>query len=99
MKYGINKTNFNDFSVYEINKLEGRGYSIPYSSKEALSKTPFKKERNSSDIVRVLRANGILNITTATQNSPPSSTPIQLNSIRSRCPQPGRESAMTALHI
>lgn len=54
MKYSINKTNFNDFSVYEINKLEGRGYAIPYSSKETLKKTPFKKERGSSDIVRVL---------------------------------------------
>ena len=47
MKYGINKTNFNDFSVYEINKFEGRGYAIPYSSKEILAKTPFKKERTS----------------------------------------------------
>ncbi len=54
MKYSINKTNFNDFSVYEINKLEGRGYAIPYSSKETIKKTPFKKERTSSDIVRVL---------------------------------------------
>lgn len=54
MKYSINKTNFNDFSVYEINKLEGRGYSIPYSSKEILKKTAFKKERTSSDIVKVL---------------------------------------------
>ena len=54
MKYSINKTNFNDFSVYEINKREGRGYSIPYSSKESLKKTPFKKERISSDIVKVL---------------------------------------------
>lgn len=54
MKYNINKTNFNDFSVFEINKLEGRAYQIPYSSKEILKKTPFKKERNSSDIVKVL---------------------------------------------
>lgn len=54
MKYAINKTNYNDFSVYEINKLEGRAYAIPYSSKEALKKTPFKKERISSDIVKVL---------------------------------------------
>ena len=54
MKYGINKTNYNDFSVYEINKLEGRAYAIPYSSKKALKKTPFKKERISSDIVKVL---------------------------------------------
>ncbi len=54
MKYGINKTNFNDFFVYEINKLDGRGYAIPYLSKETLAKTPFKKERASSDIVRLL---------------------------------------------
>lgn len=54
MKYSLNKTNFNDFSVYEINKLEGRAYQIPYSSKEILKKTPFKKERISSDMVKVL---------------------------------------------
>ena len=54
MKYSINKTNFNDFSVFENNKLEGRGYAIPYSSKDVLKKISFKKERTSSDIVRVL---------------------------------------------
>ena len=54
MKYSINKTNFNDFSVFEINKLEGRGYAIPYSSVEVLKKTSLKKERYSSDIVKVL---------------------------------------------
>ncbi len=54
MKYSLNKTNFNDFSVFEINKLEGRAYAIPYSSKEALKKTSFKKERSSSDIVTLL---------------------------------------------
>lgn len=54
MIYKINKTNFNDFSVYEINKRKGRAYSIPYSTKETLKKTPFKKERTSSDIVKVL---------------------------------------------
>ncbi len=54
MKYGINKTNFNDFSVFEINKLEGRAYAIPYSSKDTLMKTVFKKERVSSDMVRLL---------------------------------------------
>ena len=54
MKYRINKTNFNDFSVFEINKLEGRGYAIPYSSVEVLKKTSLKKERYSSDIVKVL---------------------------------------------
>lgn len=54
MKYSINRTNYNDFSVYEINKLEGRGYAIPYSSVEKLRKVSLKKERASSDIVRVL---------------------------------------------
>jgi len=54
MKYTVNKTNYNDFSVFEINKLGGRGYAIPYSSKEMLKKTAFKKERTSSDIVKVL---------------------------------------------
>lgn len=54
MKYQLNKTNFNDFSVFEINKLPGRSYIIPYSNKETLSRTPFIKERYSSDIVKVL---------------------------------------------
>ena len=54
MKYTIERNNFNDFSVYEINKRPGRAYMIPYSSKNILSKTPFAKERTSSDLVRVL---------------------------------------------
>ena len=54
MKYTVNRTNFNDFSIYELNRREGRAYTIPYSSKETLAKTAFKKERYSSDIVKVL---------------------------------------------
>ncbi len=54
MKYTVNKTNFKDFSVFEVNKLPGRAYIIPYSDKAALAKTPFKKERSSSDLVRLL---------------------------------------------
>ena len=54
MRYEINRTNFNDFSVFEINKLPARSYVIPYSDKSVLAKTPFAKERTSSDIVRVL---------------------------------------------
>ena len=54
MQYKINRNNFNDFSFYEINKLEGRAYNIPYSSKDVLAKTKFQKERTNSDIVRVL---------------------------------------------
>ena len=54
MKYTINKTNFRDFSFYELNKREGRAYFIPFSDKETLEKTDFRKERFSSDLVRVL---------------------------------------------
>lgn len=54
MKYTFNRTNFNDFSFFELNKREGRAYTVPYSSKDTLAKTPFKKERTSSDIVTVL---------------------------------------------
>lgn len=54
MIYKINRTNFNDFSFFEINKRAGRGYMIPYSSSEQLKKIPFKKERFSSDMVTVL---------------------------------------------
>ena len=44
MKYTINRTNYNDFSVFEINKLEGRGYAIPYSSIETLKKIQQEAE-------------------------------------------------------
>ncbi len=54
MKYTVKRKNFNDFSVFEISKLPGRAYTIPYSSKAVLAKTPFKKEQYNSDIVRVL---------------------------------------------
>ena len=54
MKYSFNNKNFNDFSVYEINKLPARAYFIPYSSKAVLQKTNFVKERVSSDMVTVL---------------------------------------------
>lgn len=54
MKYTINKTNYRDFDVVEINKREGRAYFIPYSDKDVLAKTDFRKERYSSDMVKVL---------------------------------------------
>lgn len=54
MKYTVNRKNFNDFSVYEINKLPGRFYSIPYSTKEKLSKVHFQNEIKDSDIVTLL---------------------------------------------
>lgn len=54
MKYRINKTNFNDFSVMEKNKLPGRAYMIPYTDKNELSKYKIKKEAYNSDLVQVL---------------------------------------------
>ena len=41
-------------SMFKCQGWEGRAYFIPYSSKEVLAKTPFKKERSSSDLVRNL---------------------------------------------
>ncbi len=54
MIYSVNRKNFKDFDTYEVNKLPGRAYLIPYSSKDELAATPFKKEQFSSDIVTVL---------------------------------------------
>lgn len=54
MKYTIEHNNFNDFSFYEINKRPARAYMIPYSEKSVLAKTKYKKERTSSDMVKVL---------------------------------------------
>lgn len=54
MKYELLRTLNSDFSVYEINKKAPRAYSIPYSSTAKLLKTPFIKERVSSDQVRLL---------------------------------------------
>ena len=54
MIYQINRTNYRDFDTIEINKRAGRFYNVPYGCKETLRKTPFKKERGNSDLVRVL---------------------------------------------
>ncbi len=54
MRYAVNTTHYRDFDTYEINREAGRAYAIPYSDKQALRKTPFAKERASSDQVRVL---------------------------------------------
>ncbi|MBQ3602598.1 MAG: hypothetical protein IJA02_02015 [Clostridia bacterium] len=54
MKYTVNTTNYRDFNVYEINKCEGRAYFIPFTDKAVLAATDFRKERFSSDLVKVL---------------------------------------------
>ena len=57
MKYQINKTNFNDFKVFEINKLPGRFYNIPFTAKSGVQKSSFRNEIKNSDMVTILSGN------------------------------------------
>lgn len=54
MKYIIDRANFRQFDVAEINKLSPRAYFVPYSSKEELDKQNVLTERYNSDMVKVL---------------------------------------------
>ncbi|MBQ7542197.1 MAG: hypothetical protein IJT44_07900 [Clostridia bacterium] len=54
MRCTLNKTNYKDFDILEVNRLPGRAYAIPYSDMKTLRNTPFEKERADSDQVRVL---------------------------------------------
>lgn len=54
MIYKVEKNNYRDFSVFEINKLPPRAYFIPCSSKEKILNTSLKEERYKSDRVTVL---------------------------------------------
>lgn len=54
MKYNINRANFRQFDIMEINKLSPRAYFIPYPTKKALSEQTVLTERYNSTMVRVL---------------------------------------------
>ena len=54
MKYIINKDNFRNFDIMEINKLPKRAYFIPYPTKELLDKQNVLTMRYSSPMVEVL---------------------------------------------
>lgn len=54
MKYQIKKLEANNFDVYQIGKLPGRSYFIPYHDRELLEKQNVLTERYSSDMVTVL---------------------------------------------
>ena len=54
MKYIIDRANFRQFDIAEINKLSPRAYFIPYSSKENLEKQDVLTERYNSDMVHIL---------------------------------------------
>ena len=56
MKYKLNTTNYHDFDTIEVNKLEGRSYFIPYSSKKAADAVLPKEKRYASE--KVLCLNG-----------------------------------------
>ena len=54
MKYIIDRANFRQFDIAEINKLSPRAYFIPYSSRENLEKQDVLTERYNSDMVHIL---------------------------------------------
>lgn len=54
MRYAVNTPHYRDFDTFEVNRLPGRAYAIPYSDRETLQNTPFADERTGSDQVRVL---------------------------------------------
>ncbi len=54
MLYDINFTNHYNFDYHEINKIKPRAYFIPYSDRNALSRTDCLTERYNSDMVRLL---------------------------------------------
>nr|SIP63360.1 Beta-galactosidase / GH2 [uncultured bacterium] len=56
MKYTLNKTNYHDFAVYEVNRLPGRSYFIPYPDRASAERVPLKEKRYRSP--RVLCLNG-----------------------------------------
>lgn len=54
MVYNIDKLAYNDFSVFEDNKLPKRSYFIPFTKKDTLKNTNTVNRRISSDKVTVL---------------------------------------------
>lgn len=54
MKYIINRSNFRQFDIAEINKLSPRAYFIPYDSKETLLAQNVLTERYNSPMVTLL---------------------------------------------
>ncbi|MDO5325513.1 MAG: glycoside hydrolase family 2 TIM barrel-domain containing protein [Clostridia bacterium] len=56
MKITLNQSNYHDFSVYEVNKLPGRSYFIPYPARAEADKVSPKEKRYRSS--KVLCLNG-----------------------------------------
>ena len=56
MKYTLNKTNYCTFETFEVNKLPGRSYFIPYPSRAEADAVSAKEKRYASE--KVLCLNG-----------------------------------------
>ncbi len=54
MQYTINKTNFHDFNIYEVNRLKPRSYFIPYPDRAAADAVSLRDKRYSSPKVTCL---------------------------------------------
>ncbi len=54
MRYTIQRSNYKDFHVFEMNKRPGRSYFIPFSTRAELGKTDYLHERERSDRVQLL---------------------------------------------
>lgn len=54
MQYMLNRENYRNFDVFQIGKLQGRAYFIPYTNKAALQENDCLTERYHSDLVQVL---------------------------------------------
>ena len=52
MKYTLNKNNYHDFSILEVNRLPGRSYFIPYPDRESADAvSPLEKRYRSPKVV------------------------------------------------
>ena len=54
MLYKVNKTNYCDFSVYEVNRLEPRSYFIPYPDRAQADAVSGREKRYASPKVKCL---------------------------------------------
>ena len=54
MKYKINTTNYHTFDIFEVNKLPGRTYFIPYRDRDSADAVTPKERRYKSDKVTCL---------------------------------------------
>lgn len=56
MKYKFNQSNYHQFNVIDVNKLDPRSYFIPYNTKEQVDNVALKEERYQSS--KVVCVNG-----------------------------------------